>query len=1433
MTESGPFNVPRIFDRLINGPTPNDSSPLLLTRRELLSLSALSLSAPFHEARPVGELSFHQDGHVALFRIGDSVRWRIDYKAFSGAPQLHIERATDRIRLRLVGATLPGTALPADFDCLCWRNRGGWLIDIAVALGEFEAFGRLDMWLLGLHDLRGRFNRPSMLTALPDGLISIRGSDIQSGFFTPNWSLTADSAHVDVELDGCHVKGTALAVELHDSGTNWRGTHFTDGPGTIVGVRHAATLNSWQPHITRLVNGDVQYIPGTPGSFESLFTGGRHQDIFTVVHNGPFTYNSSEHRTRRSPSLAFESSVYYVARANDHVHRLLAAPLSRTPQNISVDAHSFLIERCDGKGLTVQSVDDRLTEFSCGASLVSSSHPLPGFLCRPCRATEPHRTSVVMGYNLSKDVGSSPNGEGSFEVQVADARIVLERPADLLNIHVTLHNLTLRKSVFHAPVLERTDPSAPAFIVAHFPTQFLTEQAFYRTDSPTTSEQIPVPPVKSVYNKDSRLAFRLPDTVQELRYDRDALLDWTSLIPESVPHPRLPDAIREPTLTQTAVEIPYRLVLAPLNGRWKHSLAATGHAPAEQSVELWHTWIADSRPVSIAAVWSPDFGGAAEPAPLADAFRVSLNNIERHRLVRLTHDQTTGPEPATADLLALSSLGGWLEVKGHWPFTNERANIPLEKWTHSVHMGREQEADVETRGFAYPFGHECVILKKTTRDIAFPELGQGPSYFGGYLEQRTYLTVKYPTKYYSDPTFPFVSVTFLDPTSPPLDEPTGIERNQCGHPPATAPSTACDDARFWCNKAFWPFVAGQPYYFRMAGVDRAGNTVHFSSPVIFIEDSQVTLASAVADAKCEFDWWQSRHRVNLTSQLVALAKSIRKGDTEIHAIDLDFGGGAPLPGPPLVSGRRESPFRPIVRRISGTVPALEHWAPGGGGVAGFALQDPDADTGDTEVFATIIDGALSAALHEDPVKSGAIIAPTPRITRLSRLFGPISDQGGATPSPAAPQLAVPVTSQQLSPSDFFPAEANILGVLPLSKIISALVPSEPSTVPSIISQTRYLPDLANPFILSKSISWSTNRLQEFKLGSFFTFSPTPGSSLLQINSDFELWPGSGTEPTYRLSGLINNFSLRFDVGVAGARLDFSSVAFTASNDKPPAVNVNISGVTLLGALAFIQAIAEHFKHIGRDSGVTVSVTSENISIRLPPISLPDLSIGVFALKNIAISNSCIIPLRREPVSFSFSLGSPDKPFLASVGIFGGGGHIGMDFDANGVRGISASIEFGIVMSVSLGIASGSVRVVGGVFYGSQRKTEAGITFVAATFKAYVRATGEVRALCVGVSVDIYVGLEVVDNGIETALYGEVIAVFSVEVFLFKVSFSVRVRHRFAGSKHVASAQFLVLEPAAPSSSVVSAPVDFSAMFNKQAWEMYWGSFDFNALGEAA
>lgn len=388
----------------------------------------------------------------------------------------------------------------------------------------------------------------------------------------------------------------------------------------------------------------------------------------------------------------------------------------------------------------------------------------------------------------------------------------------------------------------------------------------------------------------------------------------------------------DPTPTQTAIEMPWRLVLAPHAAeRFRHA-AQPVTSPVSQRTEMWHSRMV--LPVNgevppapppdanrtVRAVWArtddtgtamkPDFPGSGDlPLPSDFPFMATMDDRDRYQIAHLSSNFSVPayvPQPVQADRLMLSSLGGWLNARGAW----EPPGLDVEEWVNHATMGRDHYVRVVYRGVLCCLGHRVSLVKVTERKFHNGQNGTAPlAGNGAYLRQRLFLVVRERERSYVEPgltdpdgrllhnQFLFTRVRILTTVTPDLDL------------PSSAPSTI---KGFNDRRMFWPCVTGQPFRFDCVGEDLEGRQVSFSIPLIFVTNS---LASPRTDIPSGFkpdvpaardaaqqaaiEWLTRndtvgtrtvpRRRAPMSGQQLAFAPAHQTGDTSAPVESIDFG----------------------------------------------------------------------------------------------------------------------------------------------------------------------------------------------------------------------------------------------------------------------------------------------------------------------------------------------------------------------------------------------------------------------------------------------------------------------------------------------------------------------------------------------------------------
>ena len=197
-------------------------------------------------------------------------------------------------------------------------------------------------------------------------------------------------------------------------------------------------------------------------------------------------------------------------------------------------------------------------------------------------------------------------------------------------------------------------------------------------------------------------------------------------------------------------------------------------------------------------------------------------------------------------------------------------------------------------------------------------------------------------------------------------------------------------------------------------------------------------------------------------------------------------------------------------------------------------------------------------------------------------------------------------------------------------------------------------------------------------------------------------------------------------------ITFNSFTFDSKTGAKTSIQPNIDTVTFLGPLTFIQDLSQLLSSLG---GPSIDVSSAGIDASYT-LALPDITVGIFSLTNLSLSAGVNIPFDGSPVRVRFSLCTQDNPFLLTIYVFGGGGFFALAIGADGIEEIQVSLEFGAAISINLGVASGGVSIMAGIYFSLQTVPQKQVQLT-----GFLRADGNLSVLgIIQISMEFYLGV---------------------------------------------------------------------------------------------
>lgn len=886
-----------------------------------------------------------------------------------------------------------------------------------------------------------------------------------------------------------------------------------------------------------------------------------------------------------------------------------------------------------------------------------------------------------------------------------------------------------------------------------------------------------------------------------------------ALVPE-IPYLPLLLWPHKPSALTTSLEVPYRLLLSPIeDARWTH-----GDAPAEHRgrTELWHTRLRTAPESTgtdgiskVRAIWSPDYDLDPEPysSPATPKpFRMSLHAKDRQRLVRLMagYDERTPtgaryrPLASTARRLHLSALGALLDAEGEWDVRPK--GVSLGQWRHLAALGRDAYVRVVYIGFLAPFGHNAALIKVTERRF---ESLDGPK--GGriaVLRQRQFIVVRKPVMDYDGAghewdgrNFPFRRVEILTRVTPDLATPgDGQSKLETygGDPVYDGADTTV---------AFWPMVpttsGANDFRFDILATDETGAQQCFSMPLLFVDEVPNGDEARITAIRAAYNRPEtvSRRTAEFGGVPVRFAPfdpDTDQLDTTLPTQTMTFGAGQ------ISHSQLRANFYPETAAASVGIPPLQKLLGRQDAVvdvtypqvykkSGFGGGDPSKNAG--QVFLQLLGQAHDLAFGGGGAKSdalGALAAPQMSILGLSKAIGPVA---ATTPTnPADPNqienALANVIGGTFDPTDFFDG-ATILGGVELADILDVVHGLAGGGVPKMV--TREV-----PVGVEASFRWQTTVTKSDPLNLVVPRADGVDPTLLTMLGRVLTPRDNPADASFEATAKLTNFKVNLFGFII---LWFDDLSFAARRGQKPDVAVTMhpeDAVMFGGPLEFVNELRKYIPANGFSDPPALTVTPSGIAAGYS-LMLPAIEVGVFALKNLSLGAAFNLPFDATPASVKFNFSERQHPFSLTVSLLGGGGFFAIAISARGVQEIEAAIEFGAAVAINLGVASGGVEIKAGVyFHWLEKVPDKG----SVELSGYVRLHGELSVLgLISASLTFNLQLGFRKDPGSTVVFGEATLTIEVEVAFVSFDVSVTCYKEFTGGN--ADPKFAELMPDEP------------------------------------
>ena len=678
--------------------------------------------------------------------------------------------------------------------------------------------------------------------------------------------------------------------------------------------------------------------------------------------------------------------------------------------------------------------------------------------------------------------------------------------------------------------------------------------------------------------------------------------------------------------------------------------------------------------------------------------------------------------------------------------------LDLSQWVHTASQGRDHYVRIVYEGRFKSLGHRGALIKVTERRFETLPKSSAPVAF---LRQYMYIVVREPLKNYAQEGLPH------NGRGMPLKQIrlTTLVTPKIDYPYAGAPAIT--------DRSFWIQVGGQDFRFHAVGTDVAGNQVDFTIPLIFVPNSELNLAAVEAAYNQPTN--SQRRSALVPGQKVAFAvPGSGKDNTSFATETLNFINEGASNKTDFFSPKlfKADVRIPAVEQLvgSGTVSSIQMLANyvTGGGFENAANATGSFATIVNETAAGVLDAAV-AGVKFSAEQAGGFATPNLDITTLTRNLGPL---GGKVAD---------ALIDKFDPSAVFgKGLAKIFGSFDLADLIPSGGSAE-KNAPKMQIRREGTTAIAE-------LDWKPV-VHEIDL-TIIKFTPTEGKTVFDVHGVFKKSLAGAVADSFLLTGKLNDFEIFFlDV----VQINFDLFTFTAQNGKKTDVNVKLNKaapVAFIGDLNFVEEIQKLIPPGVFGDGVSIDLIQSPLGIKAAlSISLPPVSVGVFALQNILFAAGLTIPFLDGKPVFDFAFARRDTPFMLTISLFGGGGFFRLEVDPDGIRVLEAAFEFGAAAAIDIGVASGEVHIMAGIYFKMERRKlapqDATETLVS-VLSGFLRCGGKLSVLGL-ITISVEFNLTFTYDGGTHKASGRATLTVTIDVVLFSKSIELTVERSF-GSK---------------------------------------------------
>jgi len=284
-------------------------------------------------------------------------------------------------------------------------------------------------------------------------------------------------------------------------------------------------------------------------------------------------------------------------------------------------------------------------------------------------------------------------------------------------------------------------------------------------------------------------------------------------------------------------------------------------------------------------------------------------------------------------------------------------------------------------------------------------------------------------------------------------------------------------------------------------------------------------------------------------------------------------------------------------------------------------------------------------------------------------------------------------------------------------------------------------------------------------------------------------------------------------GDEAVELHFAKAAFAVRSGKPDVEIELAEPVRFIGALSFVETLTKVIPVDAFSDPPSLDVTPSGAEVGLS-LSLPSLTLGMFSLENVSLGAGVLVPFDERVLAVRFNFCRRHEPFLLTVSALGGGGFFSIEVDARALQRLEVALEFGASLTMDLGVASGGVHVLAGIYFAYESAKGVVLT-------GYLRVGGNVSVLGI-ISVSIELNLSLSYESASGKAVGRATLTVEIDIFLFSASVEISCERKFAGSASDPTFEQVMSRYRAGEDGVGDKELEVPA--GAWPWEQYCGAY---------